>query len=128
MPFSPDWADGVRDTARAACKKRGLHYQRGDEADEGRIVHAIWHDLCRATVVLVELHGGNLNVMIELGMAHALGRPVLALQRSGGHDLRPPHIEKLRVHRYDTDAALSVMLHERLKRWGMPDLLAGKGC
>lgn len=115
MPFGPEWADGVRDTARAACRQLGVDYRRGDEAEEGRIVHAIWDDLCRATVVLVELHGGNLNVMIELGMAHALGRPVLAVQRSGGHDLRPPHIEKLRVHCYSTDASLSAVLDAHLK-------------
>ncbi|HEY6135827.1 MAG TPA: hypothetical protein VIW70_17775 [Rubrivivax sp.] len=115
MPFGPDWADAVRDTARAASAAAGMAYRRGDEAEEGRIVHAIWDDLCRASVVLVELNGGNLNVMIELGMAHALGRPVLAVQRAGGHDLRPPHIEKLRVHRYDDEAALAAILRARLQ-------------
>lgn len=115
MPFRPPWADEARDTARAACKQLGLGYRRGDEAEEGRIVHAIWDDLCRASVVLVELAGGNLNVMIELGIAHALGRPVLAVQRNGGHDLRPRHIEKLRVHNYDTADQLSAVLMQRLK-------------
>jgi nucleoside 2-deoxyribosyltransferase len=115
MPFRPAWADEVRDTARAVCKDLGLIYRRGDEAEEGRIIQAVWDDLCRASVVLVELHGGNLNVMIELGIAHALGRPVLAVQRNGAQDLRPRHIEKLRVHSYNTTDELATLLKSRLK-------------
>jgi hypothetical protein len=41
MPFGPDWANEVRDVARAACEERGFVYRRGDEAEEGRIIHAI---------------------------------------------------------------------------------------
>jgi nucleoside 2-deoxyribosyltransferase len=115
MPYAPAWADESAETARAACKRLGLNYRLGKEAEENRIVHAIWDDLCRANVVLVELAGGNLNVMIELGIAHALGRPVLAVQRNGGHDVRPPHIEKMRVHRYDNAQQLSTILLQRLK-------------
>jgi hypothetical protein len=118
MPFGPSWADESRDTARTVCKELGLSYRRGDEAEEGRIVHAIWNDLCRANVVLVELAGGNLNVMIELGIAHALGRPVLAVQRAGEQDLRPRHIEKLRVHKYDTANTLSAVLMQHLRPQG----------
>ncbi|MGH8265582.1 MAG: hypothetical protein ACRET4_19060 [Steroidobacteraceae bacterium] len=114
MPFGPEWADEVRDVARAACKKRDLVYRRGDEAEEGRIIHAIWEDLCRATVVLVELTGANLNVMIELGIAHAIGRPVLAVQRRDAVDLRPKHIEKLRVFSYETASDLRELLLTKL--------------
>ena len=115
MAFHTPWADEARDVARAACTALGLEYRRGDEAEEGRIVHAIWFDLCRAAVVLVELTGVNLNVMIELGIAHAIGRPVLAVQRAGTVDLRPRHIEKLRVHRYASAEELTDVLNARLK-------------
>ncbi len=115
MPFGPAWADGVRDIARAACEERGYIYRRGDEAEEGRIVHAIWDDLCRASVILVDLSGANLNVMIELGIAHAIGRPVLAVRRSDTVDVRPKHIEKIRVLEYGSDAELKKLLQSRLK-------------
>jgi hypothetical protein len=115
MPFRPSWADEVRDAARSVCTDLGFIYRRGDEAEEGRIIQAVWDDLCRANVVLVELHGGNLNVMIELGIAHGLGRPVLAVQKSGAQDLRPRHIEKLRVHTYNTADELNALLKSRLK-------------
>jgi len=115
MPFGPSWADGVRDIARAACEERGFIYRRGDEAEEGRIIHAIWDDLCRASLILVDLSGANLNVMIELGMAHATGRPVLAVRRSDTVDIRPRHIEKIRVIEYRSDADLKKLLDSKLK-------------
>jgi nucleoside 2-deoxyribosyltransferase len=118
MPFGPDWANEARDVARSACKERGLVYRRGDEAEEGRIIHAIWDDLCRATIVLVELGGANLNVMIELGMAHAIGRPVVAVLRrepaSAKVDARPKHIEKLRVFPYRSPTELKEVLLAKL--------------
>ena len=118
MPFGPDWANEARDVAREACKARGWIYRRGDEAEEGRIIHAIWDDLCRASVVLVELGDANLNVMIELGMAHAIGRPVLAVLRrdpaSAKIDVRPRHIEKLRMFPYRSPAELKEVLLAKL--------------
>lgn len=114
MPFDADWSDEARDAARRASAAAGLDYRRGDEAEEGRIVHAIWDDLCRASAVLVDLTGLNLNVLIELGMAQAIGRPVLLLQRAGSADFRPRHIEKLRVHRYGSATELQALLERQL--------------
>jgi nucleoside 2-deoxyribosyltransferase len=114
MPFGPDWANEVRDVTRAACKKRSFVYRRGDEAEEGRIIRAIWDDLCRASIVLIDLTGANLNVMIELGIAHAIGRPVLAVQRRDAVDVRPKHIEKLRVLPYQSPAELKGLLLAKL--------------
>lgn len=114
MPYRPTWAQEVAAAAEEAVGQQGMVYRLGKQGEDGCIVRGIWDDLCRASVVLVELAGGNLNVMIELGMAHALGRRVLAVQHSGEADLRPPHIEKLRVHHYDSPAALQAILRERL--------------
>jgi nucleoside 2-deoxyribosyltransferase len=114
MPFGPSWANEARDVARTFCEERGFVYRRGDEAEDGRIMHAIWDDLCRAHVVLVDVTGANLNVMIELGMAHAIGRPLLAVRRSDAVDVRPKNIEKLRVLRYESPTDLMALL---LTKW-----------
>jgi hypothetical protein len=114
MPFGQSWSNEVRDVARLACEQRGLIYRRGDEAEEGRIIHAIWDDLCRAHVVLVDLTGANLNVMIELGIAHAIGRPVLAVRQRDALDVRPKHIEKLRVLPFGSAADLKGILLAKL--------------
>lgn len=114
MPYGPAWADAAREAAHACCTSRGWVYRRGKESDEGRIIHAIWDDICRAHLVLVDMTGANLNVMIELGMAHAVGRPVLAVARSETIDVRPPHVEKLRVHSWATAEQLQDVLGRNL--------------
>jgi hypothetical protein len=104
MPFGPDWADGVFTTAYDVCSspRLSIEYQRGDLSREGRINRAIWDDLCRATVVLVDVTGANLNVVIEWAMAHAIGRRTVAVRQPDSLDIRPPHVEKLRALPYRT--------------------------
>lgn len=114
MPYRPSWAADTAAAARAACQELGFVYRLGKDGEDGCIVRGIWDDLCQASVVLVELAGGNLNVMIELGMAHALGRRIVAVQHVGEPDVRPAHIEKLRVHPYDGPASLIGILRKRL--------------
>lgn len=114
MPFSEPWSNDTRDTVRATCTARGYSYRRGDEADEGRIIQAIWDDICGAHIVLVDLTGLNLNVLMELGMAHALGRTVLAVRQAGLKEPLPRNIEKLRVLDYDSPSGLSRLIESRL--------------
>jgi hypothetical protein len=114
MPFSEPWSNGARDAARAACTARAYGYRRGDEADEGRIIQAIWDDLCGAHLVLVDLTGLNLNVFMELGMAHALGRTVITVRQAGLKEPLPRNVEKLRVLDYADTSALTRLLETRL--------------
>jgi hypothetical protein len=114
MPFSEPWSNAIRDTVRASCKMHGFTYKRGDEADEGRIIQSIWQDVCAAHIVLVDLTGLNVNVLIELGLAHALGRTVLSVRQAGLAEPLPRNIEKLRVLDYDSPAGLSRLLESRL--------------
>jgi hypothetical protein len=118
MPYRPAWAAQAAAAAQSTCVDLGITYRLGKDGEDGCIVRGIWDDLCGASVVLVELAGGNLNVMIELGMAHALGRRVLAVQRANEPDLRPPHVEKLRMHAWESPAELTAILRERLPAGG----------
>ena len=52
--------------------------------------------------------------MIELGIAHAIGRPVLAVRRRDAPDVRPKHIEKLRVLPYASASELTGILLTKL--------------
>jgi hypothetical protein len=64
--------------------------------------------------VLVDVTGANLNVFIEWGMAHAIGRRTVAVRQPGPLDIRPPHVQKLRVLPYRTRRELRRILTEHL--------------
>jgi hypothetical protein len=100
MPFTTSWSAAVRDTLRDACVKLGISYERGDMSREGRIIHAIWNEICRAHLVVVDVTGGNLNVLIELGMVHALGRASLVVRNRGEPHVRVPSLDKVRTLEY----------------------------
>ncbi|MEY4547976.1 MAG: hypothetical protein RL685_4171 [Pseudomonadota bacterium] len=117
MPFNESWSDIIRDTVRQSCAGRSA-YRRGDEAEEGRIIEAIWRDICSAHLVLVDITGLNLNVLMELGMVHAVGRPTLIVRQPIRRDNQPEplprNIEKQRVHEYHSPAELESLLVQRL--------------
>ncbi|HTU62397.1 MAG TPA: hypothetical protein VMF89_28250, partial [Polyangiales bacterium] len=69
------WSAPVSQVLRAEATRRRIRYVRGDEALEQRIIRAIWGELSRATAVVADLTELNPNVAVELGIAHALGKP-----------------------------------------------------
>ena len=79
----------VLTSTAGATRRRGVH-----------VVRSIWDDICRASAVVVDLTGSNNNVCLELGLAQAIGRPVLLMTQDGLGDSLFPEIAKLRVSRY----------------------------
>lgn len=105
MPFRQDQEPAYAVVA-AAARKAGVEPVRGDVAEGQQIVESIWDEICRATHVTVDLTGLNLNVCLELGLAHTLGRPTLIIGRDGteralGRAL--PGAAKWRCHTYPAD-------------------------
>jgi nucleoside 2-deoxyribosyltransferase len=100
--FGPLWARQTRDIVRTACPP-GVTYVRGDQALDPDIIRSIWDEICGATHIVVDLTGLNANVLVELGMAHALGRNVLLISQ----DAHPEHyfraLAKHRIHLYALD-------------------------
>jgi hypothetical protein len=80
MPFSEAWSDDVRNIVASACEGK-VRYVRGDAVEDERIIRSIWDSICAATHVLVDITGLNDNVLLELGLAHALGRRTLIAKR-----------------------------------------------
>lgn len=82
-----------------------LEQIRGDRAQGQEIIASIWEELCRATHVSADLSDFNPNVCLEVGIAHALGRPTLLIGQAGtamrlGAQL--PGLAKWRCHEYGT--------------------------
>jgi nucleoside 2-deoxyribosyltransferase len=104
----------------AAARQAGVEPVRGDVAEGQQIIESIWDEICRATHVTVDLTDFNLNVCLELGLAHALGRPTRLIAREGTErELRTrlPGAAKWRCHAYGTDSRPGRELHAVLDQF-----------
>jgi hypothetical protein len=83
MPFSFEWSNDVHRILAGACKAAGVHPVRGDDLfTPTDILDDIWQALNGADFVIADITGRNPNVLYELGIAHALAKPVLILSRN----------------------------------------------
>ena len=100
MPFG-DWFDVYFSQIYAlGCKDAGLEPIRADGLfTTGSVMEQIWEQIKRAKVLLAELSGKNPNVFYELGLAHALRKPVVFVTAS--LDDVPFDLRHLRVVVYD---------------------------
>lgn len=111
MPFRPHWANDAARSAEQACKAIGAEYVRGDRVPDPDVIRSIWDEINLATHVLVDLTGFNLNVALELGIAHTLGRPTLLVGQGDTVDRLFPTIAKLRFHPYSDAAGPELVQH-----------------
>ena len=100
MPFG-DWFDVYFSQIYAqGCKDAGLEPIRADGLfTTGSVMEQIWEQIKRSKVLLAELSGKNPNVFYELGLAHALRKPVVFVTAS--LDDVPFDLRHLRVVVYD---------------------------
>jgi hypothetical protein len=102
MPFASLFEREYSRVIKLAVESAGLECIRGDEIySEQSIVQDIWKSLRTCRVVVAELSGRNPNVMYEVGLAHALGKPIILLTRN--QDDVPFDLKSLRYVYYDTD-------------------------
>jgi hypothetical protein len=67
----------------------------------GKIIDQIWRGITSAKILVAELTDRNPNVFYELGLAHALNKPVvLVCSRSSEQDV-PFDLQHIRVIYYD---------------------------
>jgi hypothetical protein len=81
MPFANPIGGYYATIYEPAIKKAGLTPVRADTDifATGKIIDQIWAGLKRAKVLVAELTGRNPNVLYELGLAHALHKPVVLI-------------------------------------------------
>lgn len=103
MPFADPVGGYYKLIYEPAIKKAGLTPVRADTDifGTGKIIDQIWAGLNRAKVLVAELSGRNPNVLYELGLAHALHKPVV-LVSSNEPDV-PFDIRHVRVIYYDVN-------------------------
>src|ERR1043165_6182940 len=76
MPFAPTYQTMYERIIKPAVESADLECVRADEVfSRAQITHEIWQTIRSCRVVLAELTGKNANVLYELGLAHAIGKP-----------------------------------------------------
>jgi hypothetical protein len=101
MPFAPPLGDYYSKIYKPAIEKAGLRPVRADAEifGIGKIIDQIWTGINSAKVLVAELTSRNPNVFYELGLAHALEKPVV-LVSSNELDV-PFDLKHIRVIYYD---------------------------
>jgi hypothetical protein len=115
QPFASPHGDYYEKIFKPAIDKTGLKPVRAD-ADifgTGKIIDQIWRGINGAKVLVAELTTRNANVLYELGLAHALKKPVV-LVSSNQPDV-PFDLHHIRVMYYDvTDPFWGIKLIEKV--------------
>ena len=79
MPFHRIY-NPVRDAISNACEKNKFSYHRSDdEFVNGSILKYTVEQIVQSQLVIAVLDGRNANVFYEIGIAHAIGKPVLLI-------------------------------------------------
>lgn len=101
MPFRAPIGNYFESIYKPGIEKAGFRAVRADDDmfATGKIIDQIWQGIHAATVLVAELTGRNPNVFYELGLAHALQKPVV-LVSSNEEDV-PFDVQHIRVIYYD---------------------------
>ena len=101
MPFAEPLGSYYATVYQPAIEKARLKAIRADAEifGTGKIMDQIWNGIHNARVLVAELTGRNPNVLYELGLAHALRKPVVLV--SSNKDDVPFDVQHVRVIYYD---------------------------
>ncbi|EKK5548895.1 MULTISPECIES: hypothetical protein [Enterobacteriaceae] len=94
-----------------ACIDIGISVSRGDETRiNGDILSYIVSQICSAQLIIANISGRNPNVFYELGIAQALGKPVVIVSK-GAKDI-PFDLKNRQVIIYDNPADLRLKVQK----------------
>ena len=95
------------------CHEFGFEVARGDESlIEGDILSHILKRICESELIIANITGKNPNVFYELGIAHALGKPVIIISK--GIDEIPFDLKTKQIVVYKNNSDLSDRLRSSL--------------
>jgi hypothetical protein len=102
MPFKSPFDLYYKTLYIPAIKDAKLKHVRADDLFRpSAIVSDLWKMIQDAEVILAELTTKNANVFYELGLSHAIGKPVILISET--MDDVPFDLQQLRVITYDKD-------------------------
>lgn len=103
MPFAEPHEGYYEMIYKPAIEKAGMKPVRADAEifGTGKIMDQVWRGINAAKVLVTELTTRNPNVFYELGLAHALRKPVVLI--SSNEDDVPFDLQHIRVIYYDVN-------------------------
>jgi hypothetical protein len=96
-----EWGKTAQAETERACRRAGVEYRIGYEHLNPDVIRTIWTDLCESSFVVADITNLNPNAILELAIAHALGKRTLVLTQNAEPHSYLPAIQKVRTHRYD---------------------------
>ena len=102
MPFDEDSTALYTDFIQPVLEQHGFVVERADDIENNRnILRDVISGINNCDLVVAELTGNNPNVLYELGLAHALRKPVIHLTQS--LDELPFDLRSYRMVEYSRD-------------------------
>jgi hypothetical protein len=102
MPFDSLFQTQYERVIRPAVEQLGLKCIRGDEMySRPQVMVDIWKSIRKSRLLIAELTDKDPNVFYEIGLAHALGKPIILLTRN--EDDVPFDLKALRYRYYDVN-------------------------
>lgn len=116
MPFRESF-DGVYKTIERVCKELGLIVKRGDDfTSDEFIMTQVWDGLNNTRLIIADCTGQNANVYYELGIAHVLGKPTIAITQNLKSEPLPFDIAGRHAISYTNDVNGSHSLENALRK------------
>jgi hypothetical protein len=83
MPFTDALQSVYEDHIVTSCKGLGLTVSRGDDFFTAHaVMQDVWTASCAAQVIIADCTGRNPNVFYEIGLSHAVGKPVVLITQN----------------------------------------------
>lgn len=114
MPFAPAMKPLYDDHISPVAARLGLSVARADDFFTiTAIINDIWSAIVSARVIVADCTGRNPNVFYEIGLAHAIGKPVVLITANG--DDVPFDLRHLRYIQYDFTPRGMATFEQRLE-------------
>ena len=114
MPFDREFASVYQDLIRPALNESGYAVSRADEQPHHRsLLRDIIQSIEEAALIVADLTADKPNVYYELGIAHALNKPVIMMTRD--IDRLPFDLKAYRVIPYSTQLSDALRAHKALQ-------------
>ena len=128
MPFAQKIKPVYDDHIKRVAKAQSLTIARADDFfSHNSIMHEVWSAISQASILIADCTGKNANVFYEIGIAHAIGKPVILITQK--QDDVPFDLQHIRYIYYEYTPAGMIKFESTLMATiaeTMKDINAGK--